>query len=464
MRVPEWLRQRAAVSPDRLALRWAGGELTFSELDARVDGVALGLLDLGPEPGDRVGVVAAGRLDTVLLVHAVPRLGAVLVPFSARATGAEVAAQRSDAGVIALLGDAPAAGGRGAVGAGRFDLDEVHSLVYTSGTSGRPKGVVLTFGNHLWSALGSALTLGCAPDDLWLACMPLHHVGGLAILLRSVISGAGVVLHESFEPERVLEEVERGGVTHVSLVPTMLHRLLEACGGGRFPRGLRCALVGGGPLPPSLLQAALSAGVPVAPTYGLTEAASQVATLPPAEAAAGAVGARPLPFTEVRVEGDPPPGSVGEILVRGPTVTPGYWRGLKETAAAFSGGWLRTGDVGFVDAAGRLHLVDRKDDLILCGGENVAPAEVEAVLRGHPAVADAGVVGLPDPEWGLRVAAVVVLRPGADPTDGDLAAFCRVKLAGIKVPTVWHRVDALPRTESGKLLRSKLLQMFGFSP
>lgn len=447
MKVPEWLRRRGATSPDRLALRCGPDELTFRELDARVDGVVRGLVGRGVAPGDRVGVVAAGRLDTVLLTHAVPRAGAVLVPFSPRATGAEVAAQADDAGVVDVLREAPG-GAAGPVGRDRFDLDDVHSLVYTSGTSGRPKGVALTFGNHLWSALGSALTLGCTAEDRWLACMPLHHVGGLAILLRSAIGGASVVLHDRFEPGRVLDEVVGGGVTHVSLVPTMLHRLLEACG-GRFPPGLRCALVGGGPLPPALLEAALEAGVPVAPTYGLTEAASQVATSTPAEVAAGARGARPLPFTEVRVDGDPPPGAVGEILVRGPTVT------------SMAGDWLSTGDVGFLDGGGRLHVVGRRDELILCGGENVAPAEVEAVLGGHPAVADAGVVGLPDPEWGRRVAAAVVRRPGAGATDADLAAFCRARLAGVKVPTVWRRVESLPRTESGKLFRGKLLEMFG---
>jgi len=463
VRVPEWLRQRGAISPDRLALRCGGVGLTFSELETRVDAVARGLLAQGLEPGDRVGVVASSGLDTVLLVHAVPRVGAVLVPLSARATETEVAAQAADAGVRTVLREAPEAPGA-AAGVDGFELDAVHSVVYTSGTSGCPKGVVLTFGNHLWSALGSALTLGHAADDRWLACMPLHHVGGLAILLRSVICGAGVVLHDRFEPERVLAEVEHGGVTHVSLVPTMLHRLLAACGGGSFPPGLRCALVGGGPLPPTLLEAAVAAGVPVAPTYGLTEAASQVATLPPGETASGAVRARPLPFTEVRIAGDPPPGAAGEILVRGPTVTPGYWGRPGETAAALADGWLHTGDVGFLDGGGWLHVLDRRDDLIVTGGENVAPAEVEAVLRSHPGVEDAGVVGLPDPEWGQRVAAAVVLEPGAGPSDAELAAFCHTLLSGIKAPTVWRRVAALPRTESGKLTRSNLLELFGFPP
>jgi O-succinylbenzoic acid--CoA ligase len=306
----------------------------------------------------------------------------------------------------------------------RHDLDAVAIVVHTSGSSGRPKPVELTYGNWLWSALGSAVALGLDPSERWLCTLPLSHVGGLSIILRSAIAATTAMVHERFRTERVLQELRRPlGPTIISLVPTTLQRLLDA--GLREPPALRWALLGGAPVSPALLGRAAAAGVPVATTYGLTEACSQVTTL----------GA-PLFCTRVALAAD------GEILVSGPTVAPA------------SGPALRTGDLGEWNADGALHVAGRKADTIVTGGENVAPAEVEAVLEGHPAVAEAAVHGAPHAEWGEAVVATVVARQ--DVSEDELRAHCAARLAPFKVPKAIRFADGLPRTRSGKLIRGEL--------
>ena len=300
------------------------------------------------------------------------------------------------------------------------DLDAPALTVRTSGTTAEPRDVTLTYGNWLWSALGSAVALDHPASERWLCALPLTHVGGLSILVRSVIAGTTVLLHEGWDTEAVLLGLD--DATIVSLVPTTLRRLLDA--GLREPPALRWALLGGAPIPPELLERAREARVPVAPTYGLTEACSQVTT-----------HGHPLFCTRVDLAED------GEILVSGPTVA--------------GGGTLRTGDLGRWDAEGRLEIVGRKADTIITGGENVAPAEVEAVLERHPAVAEAAVHARPDPEWGEAVVATVVLAGEASPE--ELRVYVRERLEPFKVPKEISVSDEpLPRTASGKLLRRAL--------
>ena len=487
-RVPEWLRQRAALTPDRIALIGGDEAPTFAALDAQADAAAGRLASAGVGRGDRVALLAANSLDFVRAVHAVGRRGAVLLPLNVRLTPAELAWQLADAGARLLVFDAANADAARALAAtdhglrllplaeltardgaaagsegdreGMIDLAAVHSIIYTSGTTGRPKGVLLTYGNYLWSAVGSALNLGLAADDRWLACLPLFHVGGLSILLRGVIYGATVEVHAAFDAAAANRAID-GGVTLLSVVSTMLERMLEERAERDYPASLRCVLVGGGPVPPHLLGRATARAMPVAQTYGLTEAASQVATLAPAEAASriGAAG-KPLLPTELRVvdgEGRAcPAGAPGEIVVRGPTVTPGYLNAPEETARALREGWLHTGDIGYLDAAGYLYVLDRRDDLIVSGGENVYPAEVEAALEAHPAVREAAVFGRADRRWGQAVSAVVVLREGGAVTAAALSAFCRERLAAFKVPTRFEFDGPLPRTAAGKLARHQV--------
>ncbi len=482
----DWLRKRAALSPSAPALFVDRTVVTWADLDARVDGVAAALATRGVAAGDRVAVLLPNGLPLVELVYAVPRAGAVLVPLNTRLAAAELAWQVDDAGARVIIFDdataplaAAAASTHGALvhagdlcaavrpvgasaplsGIAPPSLGDVHSIIYTSGTSGRPKGVMLTFGNHLWSALGSALNLGLDPADRLLACLPMFHVGGLAVLLRSAIYGHPAVVHPSFDAQRVNAAID-DGATIVSVVATMLARVIEARGPVPYPPTLRAVLLGGGPAPRPLLEACAARCVPVVQTYGLTEAASQVATLAPADALRklGSAGKALFP-TDIRIDhadGEAAPGEAGEILVRGATVSPGYWNRPEETAEVFRDGWLRTGDLGRVDDEGYLYVLDRRDDLIISGGENVYPAEVEAVLLSHPAVAEAGVYPREDARWGSVPAARVVLRPGMSVASGDLRRFCRERLAAYKVPVEITFASTLPRTPAGKLQRRLL--------
>lgn len=351
--------------------------------------------------------------------------------------------------------------------------DEPLAVIHTSGTTGTPKGAILTHANFWASAMGSALNLGLHADDRWLAPLPLFHVGGLSVLTRSAIYGTTAVLHDGFDAARVSNTIDAERISLVSLVPTMLARLLDARGNRPFPAHLRCVLLGGGPAPRPLLERCAALGVPVAQTYGMTETSSQVATLAPADALRklGSVG-RALYPTELRVvhgDGtDAPAGEAGEIVVRGPTVTPGYWNRPDATRQAIVDGWLHTGDVGTLDDEGYLHVLDRRDDLIVTGGENVYPAEVEGALLAHPGVAEAVVVGIPDPEWGQRVVALVRLVDGGEAVGGgetageSLRAFCAGRIARYKVPVeVSTTHDPLPRNAGGKLLRRVVRERWG---
>ncbi len=480
--MPEWLRQRARISPERLALVCEEDRWSYRELDDRVSSIAGRLAAAGVKRGDIVALLANNGSGFVQIVHALPRLGAALLPLNVRLTPAELSWQLRDAGAALLVSDRPDAGelssalprlslaeltgaaqdgGREIAGSGSnvmetVDLSAVHSVIYTSGTSGRPKAAMLTYGNHLWSSINSALNIGLRSDDRWLACMPLFHVGGLAILLRSVIYGTAAVVHQSFDAEAVNRAIDEERTTIISAVSTMLLRMLEARGARPYPNTLRCLLLGGGPAPDALLAECRRRGLPVVQTYGLTEAASQVTTMPLGDSRPGSAG-RPLFTTEVRIENANnaavAAGEAGEIVVRGPTVTPGYLNNPDATAQALRDGWLHTGDIGYLDNDNYLYVLDRRDDLIVSGGENVYPTEVEEALCAHPAVLEAAVIALPDEEWGARVAAAVALRDGATADVNELTAFCRSRLAAYKTPREIRFVDELPRNAAGKLLR-----------
>jgi O-succinylbenzoic acid--CoA ligase len=440
MKLDDWLAQRSQSCPDRVALLADGAEVTYAELEAEATWVARRLEAHGVRRGSLAALTMQPRREQVVLVHALMKVGAVLLPLGPQLSAAEraavIAAEQptvdlSDPGELTQTeADLPLLG--------EHDLEAPCCRVLTGGSSGRPDPVELTYGNFLWSAVGSAFNIGVEPQDRWLCCLPLSHVSGLSIVMRSVIYGTTAVLHDGFEVDRVAAALEEDEVTVVSLVSTMLARLLEAGADLGRPRAI---LVGGGPVPKEPLEEAIGRGATVVQTYGLTEACSQVTTLAPAEARRklGSAG-RPLLTTRLRIRD-------GEILVQGPTVAP---------TRVDADGWLHTGDLGRIDEEGFLYVEDRIDDMIVSGGENVVPAEVEQALLRHPAVADAAVIGRDDPEWQQAVTAVVVLADGSTATPDELRRHCAESLAGFKVPKRVELAAALPRTPSGKLLRRAL--------
>ena len=419
----DWLATAAERHPGHPAVVAGGRPVSYRELDRGANRAARRLAALGVATGSLVASTLPAGAAFAELLYAAPRLGAVLAPLD------PAHPPRVEAAVTV---SGPLTGHEAEVELlGHHQPDAVHSVIHTSGTSGRPKAVELTFANHAASAAASAAHLGLDPADRWLGVLPVFHVGGLAVLLRSSIAGATAVLEERFRAATVREMLERGELTIASVVPTMLARL-RAEGLAAAP-GLRAVLVGGGPLPAELFDWALAAGIPVCPTYGMTETSSQVATARPGER-----HPRPLPGVQIRI------GDKGEILVRGAMVA---------GSALGPDGWVHTGDRGRLDAHGRLRVEGRLKEIIVTGGENVAPAEVEEALLAHPAVADAGVAGLPDPEWGEAVTAFVV-APGADPA--ELREWCREQLPPPKVPKQVVLVDTLPRNAAGKLERERL--------
>lgn len=487
----DWLAQRAARSPERVALLFRGRAWTFRELDVRVTEVAERLAGLGIRKNDRVAVLMRNSDLYVVLVHGLARIGAVLVPLNTRLTPDELLWQLKRVQARALFYDdawepiakresgvrsyrssviGEAVGGRrqirsntsGARGGREFGMDEAHSILFTSGTTGKPKGAVLTYGNHWWNAIGSALNLGLRDDDVWLACMPLFHIGGLAILLRGVIYGIPVVLHEAFDAGAVNRALDEQRVTIVSLVSTMLQRVIETRGEAAFPSSLRCVLLGGGPAPRELLERCARLNVPVVQTYGLTEAASQVATLAPQDALRKPASAgKPLMGVELTIDDaieDEGGDKVGEIVIRGPTILREYAEEPEATAQALREGWFHTGDLGYLDEEGFLYVVARREDLIVSGGENVYPAEIEAVLKAHPAIQEAAVVGVEDARWGQVPVAFVILRAGENVGAEELKDYCAGRLARYKIPAEIVFVEEFPRNAAGKLLRRALVQ------
>jgi o-succinylbenzoate---CoA ligase len=440
MKLDDWLSQRSQSCPDRTALLADGAEMTYAELEAEATWVARRLAAHGVRRGAIAALTMHPRREQVVLLHALMKLGAELLPLGPRLTAAEreaiVTAEEpiidlDDPGQLTQTeADMPLLG--------EHDMDAICCRVLTSGSTGTPRPVPLSYGNFLWNAVGSAFNIGCDPSDRWLCCVPLSHIAGLGIVMKAVIYGTGAVVHDGFDVDRVGEALERDGITQVSLVATMLTRLLDA---GVDLAGPRAILVGGGPVPAEALEEAIAKGATVVQTYGLTETCSQVTTLAPADAKRklGSAG-RPLLTTHLRIR-------EGEILVQGPTIAPG---------SADADGWLHTGDLGHIDEDGFLYVRDRIDDMIVSGGENVVPAEVEEVLLRHPHVAEAAVIGREDPEWQQAVTAVVVLESDAEVGPDELRRHCAESLAGFKVPKRVELVSALPRTPSGKLMRRAL--------
>lgn len=484
------LARAALASPDAPALRDGGRWVSFGELSAQVEAHAGVLRRAGAVPGQRVAVVVGSSATGIRALHAAFRTGATVVPLHSGLTAAELVpvftllrpaavvaeepslyrmreATRDLEGaiVVEVAGDGPrpVTPPRGSPPA-PATLPGA-AVLWTSGTSGAPRAILLTGRAFEANAAASAARLGLEASDRWMASLNPAHVGGLALILRAALLGSAVVPLPRFDMAELLAGMEEAGVTHASLVPTQLHRVADALEGGRSaPASLRAVLLGGAAAPPPLVRAAGVRGVPVAVTYGLTEATSQVATATPEESQADpASPGRPLDCVELRVDPD------GGLHVRGPTLAAGRLQaeddgadgGFRVAPLVDRDGWLDTGDMGRLDEEGRLHVTGRRSDRIISGGVNVDPMEVEGVLLAHPSVVEAAVVGVSDPEWGERVVAAVALRSdGPFPGAEALSAYLKGRLAGPKRPKELRVVQALPRNANGKVDRAAVRSTF----
>ena len=495
--LPDWLTRCAENHPQRLAVQCDQVQWSFTELDRQASRIARQLITSGVHEGNRIALLAANGLAYVAFVHALTRLGAILVPLNVRLTLQELCWQLRDVRASLLVCDAdyaslaheiigvfpqlPLATLATISNSGEtviselpeddlplrtlIDLYATQAIIYTSGTTGQPKGAIITYGMQWWNAVGSALNLGHSPEDRWLACLPLFHIGGLSILMRSVIYGIGVMVHKKFDPAMINQAIFEDKITIISVVAVMLQRMLDDLDTNlaSYPSTLRCVLLGGGPAPYPLLEACMLRNVPVVQTYGLTEACSQAVTLSLADAMRKISSAgRPLPPVQLRImHNDRPalPGETGEIFLKGPTITPGYIDRPEATSEAFQDGWFATGDIGYLDKDGYLYVLDRRADLIISGGENIYPAQIESVLQSHPAVEEAGVCGQADPQWGQVPIAFVVLKSGRSVSVEELLSYTAQKLARYKQPRAIYYTEQLPHTSSGKVVRRELTRL-----
>ncbi|WP_462411229.1 o-succinylbenzoate--CoA ligase [Neobacillus sp. Marseille-QA0830] len=483
--MPNFLIKRAFLTPERVAVYFNGQATTFRELYEHSIKTAGRLQVLGVKKDQFVGVLLKNHLNTVVALFALQILGVKAVILNNRLTEAELIWQLKDSNSSFLLVDDTFSEIQLSIKSEleelptvtvsqladiepaepciqeEISLEDICTIMYTSGTTGHPKGVMQSYGNHWWSSVGSALNLGISETDIWLCSVPLFHISGYSILMRSVIYGMPMVLHEKFDVENTIIDIAEKGVTMMSVVSTTLTRIVNALGDKRLPDRFRCMLLGGGPAPLPLLEACVKKEIPVFQTYGMTETASQIVTLSPEYSIRklGSAG-KPLFPSEIKIVLEngkrAQAGEAGEIVVKGPNVTKGYLHRPEATQEKIQNGWLRTGDMGLIDQDGFLFVLDRRSDLIISGGENVYPAEIEAVLLSHPDIEDAGVTSQEDEQWGQVPIAFIVRSAQSILSKADLQAFCRNQLAKYKVPKQFYFVDRLPRNASKKLLRRTL--------
>ena len=476
-----WIRDRSRTTPARVAIDCRGVETTYAELEERSEQLAAGLLEAGLVPGDRVATFTGTSAEHVVVFFACAKAGLILMPLNTRLAQPELAYQLADAEPAVLLCSPEHATTARALHGRTAGLEELVAqsnclasapddgdgllLVYTSGTTGKPKGALLTHANCFWTNLSFDRVAGLGAEDTVLQVLPQFHVGGWNVQpLLAWWKGATVVLEPSFEPARALELIAEKHVTTLMGVPATYLFISQQPGFASADLwSLRRAVVGGAPMPEALLETWHDRGVEIVQGYGLTEAAPNVLCLPPEDAARkrGFAG-KPYPHVDVALR-HPETGDLlegpgeGELVVKGPNVFAGYWRDAEATEAAFADGWLLTGDVAARDEEGYYRIVGRTKDMVISGGENVYPAEVENVLHGHGAVREAAVVGVPDQRWGEACLAFVV--PAFEVSEEELLEHCRERLARYKIPRGVRFVDSLPRNALDKVVKSELLEL-----
>jgi fatty-acyl-CoA synthase len=495
--VGSWTARRARRTPDRVAIIHGETRLSYASLHDRVLRLARVLTDLGVSSGDRVAYLGANHPALLETLFAAGALGAIFVPLNTRLAAPELAGHLADSGSRVLIygpahahahAHAHAVAGPGcelisladcerlqAAGPG-LELDEPVSLddpcmiMYTSGTTGASKGVTLTHANITWNAINVVVDSDFRADEVALVVAPLFHTAALNMLsMPTLLKGGTLVIEGAFDPGRALDLITAHRVTSLFGVPAMYDALAA------HPRWAACdlssirqLLCGGAPVPDTTIATWLTRGLTFIQGYGMTEASPGVLLLDAAHAQskAGSAG-MPHFFTDVRVSrpdlSPADPGETGEIMVAGPNVMRDYWNQPEATGRAIAGGWFGTGDAGVTDEDGYTFVVDRIKDMIISGGENIYPAEVENALLDHPAIAECGVIGVPDTRWGEVGRAVVVLRPGAQASEEEILAFLDGRLARYKIPRSARFTNTLPRTASGKIVKKLLRESFGGS-
>jgi acyl-CoA synthetase (AMP-forming)/AMP-acid ligase II len=498
MNIGRLLVQRSLIDPDKEGLVCENLRLTFNEMNERANRLANSMISLGIKRGDRVGILALNDPEYYDMYFGLAKIGAVLVPVNWRLAGPEMQYILSDCGVkilvfgseyfdvvdtfrknipadqlIAISDDTPkwARPYNSLVSMAPADEpelvgedDDTLTILYTSGTTGRPKGAELTHAYYFYSNLNLTMAIRDV-GDTYLTALPLFHIGALGGVPWAVHMGAKVVLMRKFEPVRLLEHVQEERVNCFGSVPSLLMLLREVPGFENYDwSSIATILIYAAPVPVSLLNEYKESGIQVRQLYGMTEA--NTATILDAEHAGSKIGScgKPYMHTQIRIvdsEGKQVgPNEPGEVLMKGPNMMKGYWNRPKDTEAAIVDGWLHSGDIATVDEEGFVYIMDRKKDMIISGGENIYPAEIEDALLGHEAISDAAVIGYPHETWGEAVKAVVVLREGEKLTESELINWCNNRIGRYKIPKAVIFTNEIPRSPTGKILKRILRERF----
>lgn len=474
---PNWILQRAHLTPNRIGLSFGDQSWTFKQIADNAIEIAYKFANFGLKSKSRIAILAPSSPESVFIIYGSMLAKSEIVLLNSRLTKEELAYQIQDSNVEAIIchecdqdklgQDLNKISVRELFQANETNIQidsywnesDTISIMYTSGTTGYPKGVRQTLQNHKASAINSILNIGMTPKDVWLCMVPIFHISGFSMLMKSLLYGNEVKLYEKFDVEKSVEQIVAGTATHMSVVGVTLGRIIDYMEQNNLTAhpNFRLMLAGGSSIPIDYLKRAAKLSLNVAQTYGMTETASQTATLSSEDALlkVGSSG-KPLFFNSIKIDGAHYPLAEGEICIRGPHVTPGYI-GRFEAIASVEDGWLKSGDIGYLDEDGYLFVVDRRSDLIISGGENIYPAEIENVLLMHPSVEEAGVCGIEDSKWGQVPIAFVTIK--SDVTEQTILEFCKMNLASYKLPKRILIVDKLPRNSSNKLLRRKLKEL-----
>lgn len=465
-----WLKKRVLLSPNKIAIQADNTKLTFKEVSDRVAVLAARLANKSRK-NMRVALLTNNTIDGYLMILSLQQLECEIVFLNKRLSHEELQYQLEDAAVSLLIYDESLLHeefvgiesltfnqiesleeSRDFQLVSEFNDDKVTTIMYTSGTTGKPKGVQQTFKNHFYSAISSALNLGLTDRDNWLCAVPIFHISGLSIIMRGLIYGMTVTLMDKFDAEKVTSLLKESSISTMSVVPTMLQQLLEIFPQEGYNSNFRCFLLGGGPIDKVTLERCQQQNISVIQSYGMTETASQVIALnfEDAENKIGSVG-KPLFSVELKLAHD------GEVLLKAPNITPGYLNNPEKNKEVFENGWFKTGDIGYLDEDGFLYLKGRKGDMIISGGENIFPHEVEESYLKLAGVKDIVVAGITDKKWGQVPVAFVVLERKL--SQQELILYGREHLAHYKVPVRFYQVMSYPQTASGKVKRRELIQI-----